>query len=362
MIMQMLFFITMTLVCNTQQLAQAKEKKGFFTTLKEAYNLYFHAANDVSWQSELWGEKEKEHVLFGYQLRLEYIQMKDSARSAHTTLYFHGWGDTKNSARLIKKYRSIIKENLVTFNFSDARPILGKLGQSSFGQLPDVFPALYALNYTIDTLGLESIDLFGVSRGCAVIVNLLALLNDNHLFAAHTKQLTAIGIGHKERQKLLAAIQRGTIILDTPLRSMALTPFPQWIAQTFTRYDNRLWQPENTVTLLKGLQVTTIVHFQHRDFIVSNKQEADFFYALAQLNPQTTYLVMGNDGGHAHSHRALDKAMITFHALQKRNDRTLYAVINNKAQRIKNGELTLFAPHCQLTDVQHVCEAYHAVQ
>jgi pimeloyl-ACP methyl ester carboxylesterase len=281
--------------------------KAAFNAVKQAAHFYFFGANDDSWGSRKIGSPQKAIDALGYDLDLEYIYPKNRSFEQSITLYLHGWGDIKNSARLLKKFSTVLDDNIVTFNFPDARPIIGKITQSSFGQLSDTLAAIYAAHATLQEFNLTSLNIFGISRGGATAINMLALLNDQELFSKHQASLRAIGVDQEARKKILQAVQNGTITLDIPLRSMKHTPMPLALAQQITLYDAKGWESIDMVKRLKGLYLTSLVHFQHDDAIVSNKNEAEFFFYLAINNPHTTYLVMGNDGGHLHTHNALSR-------------------------------------------------------
>jgi hypothetical protein len=116
--------------------------------------------------------------------------------------------------------------------------------------------------------------------------------------------------------------------------------FTRIAANRLTAYDAHGLCPKETVKLLQGLKLNILVHFQHADLIVSNKQEAEFFYYLAQHNPETTFLVMGNDGGHLHTHAALAKAIPEFKNCVAGNHMDI--CIADTHAPIANGVLTQF--------------------
>lgn len=334
--------------------------RGVFKRLKQVCSFYFKGTNDAQWNSRKLGDPATAKAVLGYDLSLEYIY-ETTTQDTTTTLYLHGWGDTKNSARLLKKFCKVLDDNVATFNFSDARPVFGKLKQSSFGQLSDVLSALYAAHRTIKELKLTALNLFGISRGGATIINMLALLNNDDLFAQHKAALAKIGIDENARVEILNAIQNGTIILDVPLRSMKYTPFPRFVAQKFTTYDPNGLQALETVKLLEGLKLTMLVHFQHADWIVSNKGEAAFFFHLARNNPASTYLVMGHDGGHLHTHAALSKAVALFKkpvSTNEGDDKLIVSTVSDKSGSIKNAVLINFA-NPTLDGIKTALHDYH---
>lgn len=306
--------------------------------IKKAYDMYFNGNDDETWTSFLLSNKTISEKLLGYDLKLEYIGNKDQKMGEEVTLYLHGWGDTKNSARLFKKLCGVLPGNIITFNFADARPIIGKLNYSNFGQFYDVYSALYAAYQSVKKFQLKKLNLFGISRGGGTIITMLALLNNDALFEQNKEALEKIDIDEQVRIELLTAIQSGTIVLDIPLRSIRHTPMPNYILNNMTLYDVNNWEPLQMAELLQGLKLTMLIHFQHADAILTDKEEAEFFYALAKHNPMTTFLVVGNDGGHAHTHASLSKTIQDFHAqiLEK------IKIIHDRSEYIENGILIRF--------------------
>ena len=149
---------------------------------------------------------------------------------------------------------------------------------------------------------------------------MLAVLNDKT--GAYDADLAKIGVDKVERVALLDLIQKGSVTLDCPLTDMNMviknkaTKFftEEFLHKAAARsgYKRDGLQAIDSANKLTGLKLNMLVHFQHKDTIVFNYNEAEFYRRLAYHNPQTTYLVLGDDGGHIHWHGALSKSIHTF--------------------------------------------------
>jgi hypothetical protein len=346
----------------------------FGTMLKEgkhAVKLYFSNNLDEHWENvpfektvyEVKQEKKKQKKLFGYDLGIHYIQDKQDTESLHPTLFFHGWQDTGKSAKLLKRYCKVLPGDIITFNFPDAMPLIAPFWKSSFGQIPDILPALYTLNYVVTKKNLSEIDLYGISRGGATIINMIAVLHDETLFTQYKDDLEKIGITQAERKKLLTVLKNGCIVLDTPLRSMKETMAPPWIVEKFTKYERDGLDPVETAELISDLKLKILVHFQHGDHVVFNSNEGLYFKNLAHKNLKNTYLVVGNDGGHIHTHEALSKTIAMFKKIgqSRLSKESLFTkdainLIEDESMQLEDGKLFAFNNHeC----IPHVIEDYH---
>lgn len=291
----------------------------------DAARLYFGGKYRDTWKRGIEPtsyDRNAQKVLFGYDLELEHIIDNDPAiKTNHQrpTLYLHGFGDTKHSARLLKALADVLPGDVITFNFHDRGFIIPKLYHSNLGQLPDILPALYALKWAKDRLHSTQIDLFGYSRGGATILNMIAILNDKT--GTYDKELTRVGIDAHERNALLSMIQKGCITLNCPLTDVNVTADYRFkslapkVLKAFSRiglYKLDGIQAIESARLIGDLTLKILIHFQYHDTIVSNRNEAELYTRLAQHNPSTTYIVLGNSGGHLHTHAALAHAIHTF--------------------------------------------------
>ncbi|MGE4168353.1 MAG: hypothetical protein AB7E68_02295 [Candidatus Babeliales bacterium] len=320
---------------------------------------------DEAWEYKtIRRDKKTEKKLFGYPLKISYIKDMQYKEAHHPTLFFHGWQNQQNSAKILKRYFKILPGDIITFNFPDAKTAFAPFWKSSFGQLPDVLPALYTLKHVVHELNLTAIDLFGISRGAATVVNLIALLHDDTLFKNHEKELAEIGITQQDRAHLLSVILNGSIVLDIPLRSMKDTAAPLSLVSKVTQYKLDGLDAFENAALLGNLPLKILVHFQHKDVVVSNNNEAAYLASLAKNNLHNVYVVMGNDGGHAHTHEALSKTVHLFKCITgSAYDKTLEEkyrnnrmIISSPSDKIQGGMLTTFADSAF---IHEALEQYH---
>ncbi len=300
-------------------------REHIFSNLWQGFGIYFWNKYLPTWQKgsePTRAEKKEQRKLFHYNLRIEHIIDHDphlERNPERPTLFFHGWGDKKDSAKILKAFADVLPGDLITFHFHDRGVIIPKLRHSNLGQLPDVLSGLYVLKWARHTLHLNAIDLFGYSRGGATIFNLIAVLKDQT--GIYNRELMRIGIDDAERRALLAMIQKGCIVFDCPLTDMNVSvemrmkrftsPSIKVLSRT-SKYEPTGLQGLTSAAQFKGLKLNILLHFQYHDTIVSNQNEAELYRRLSTFNPKTTYVVLGNDGGHLHTHAALAHTIHTF--------------------------------------------------
>ncbi len=304
------------------------ERKDLLNWLFNSVGIYFFNTYLPTWQKgirETKLQRKEQKKLLNYHLLIEHIIDRDPkivVNHHRPTLYLHGWGDTKDSAKLIKAFCEVIPGDVVTFNFRDAGVLLPKLTYANLGQVPDVLSTIYVLKWMRDTLNVQEVDLFGYSRGGATLLNTIAVLNDKN--GTYDQDLGRIGITKKDRSELLSMIQKGAHVLNCPLTDMNTTisefvqsKHPGWINafSSFTRYKKDGLQGLTSALSFQGLKLNILAHFQYRDTIISNKNEALLYSRLAQHNPLTTFMVLGNDGGHMHRHTSLAQTVHPFKRL-----------------------------------------------
>lgn len=292
--------------------------------LKRAAVVHFLPSND-QYCRHVCSTQEIAHQrkLFGYNLEIEY--QHGCGHQYHKTpkraiLYLHPWGviglPHKRSSDLLRRY-NVLPGDVITFNFPDAGWRLPfPFYYSSFGQLSDVLPALYTLAYAYDYFDVNAIDIFGYSRGGAVAINMIAVLNDTQGTYDHV--LAYIGIDTEKRKKLLELIEKGSLVLNCPLAdtNATLKMYSSMVRKFFSRvtqYKVDGLQALQSVQLLQGLSLKVLLHFQYHDRRVFNIKDAELYGAFKQQNPQTTFLVLGNDGGHIHTQVTLSKAIHMFY-------------------------------------------------
>lgn len=320
------FLIKPSSPAKTNMLQQViTNRANTLSMLWDCVSIYLGGKYRDTWQPGIQpsrAQKKEQQKLFHHNLAIEHIKDCDPAiklNPRRPTLFLHGWGDTKNSAKLLKAYCDVLPGDIITFNFRDRGILFPKLKYSSLGQLPDVLQALYVLKWTKDTLNLDAIDLFGYSRGGATTINMIAVLNEKT--GIYDADLARIGINAEERAELLNVIQNGSIVLNCPLTDLNTTArfrlkdyAPQALRAlaTVSKYKLDGLQALDAAKNLTGLKLNILIHYQHNDCVVSNENEAEFYKRLARHNPETTFVVLGNDGGHLHTHHALSRTLHTF--------------------------------------------------
>ena len=234
---------------------------------------------------------------FDYDLHLATIP----GINGRTLICFHGYGGSYKLAESIKS-QGLVESTLISFNFPD-------LETAHFGTGAELLPALYVLKSVVLDQGLESIDLYGFSAGGGALINAIAALNNS----THDVELKQLGIGPAEKKRLLAAIEKGTILLDSPLKSIeeiidfrGPTKELEVLAQQYR--SNRL-RPIDSLANLHGLSLNITLYLSEKDEILSNRDDALFIERLPQ---EKLTVIRADEGGHAGFHHSLWKAYSAF--------------------------------------------------
>lgn len=357
--------------CKTNTLHTAATQQGnALASIIDAAELYFMGKYRPTWQRGIQptaDDVRAQKTLLGYDVQIEHIIDNDptiNTNHARPTLYLHGLGDNKHSARLLKALADVLPGDVITFNFRDRGLVIPKVRHSSLGQLPDILPALYALKWAKDRLQISEIDLFGYSRGGATVLNMIAVLHDTT--GTYDQELARIGIDMQERAALLAMIQKGSITLNCPLidanvsaeyRFKSLAPKVLKTLARVGRYQLDGIQALKSAQTFAGLTLNILVHFQYHDTIVSNRNEAALYRCLAQHNPHSTYIVLGNNGGHLHTHAALAHTIHTFRKQYGSSYDPAYDTQYSTYAHLPDSANILLQPG---DDVDHVIEHYYA--
>lgn len=240
---------------------------------------------------------------FDYDLHVTRLLGKNSK----TMICFHGMGGNYRVVHVLKRTTKL-DETLVSFNFPDHSIKEGTYDpyKTTFGTIQELLPAIYVLKQVIVEEGNEDVNLYGFSAGGGVIINVLAILNNSR----YDSFLTDINVTLKDKQKIVEVIQKGYIILDAPLKSVAeiiafrgLTDELNIVGQ---RYRINEMEPIDVLPQLTNLALHFIVYFQVPDEILSNRDDELFIERLKQYNQKgTTSVVIGSDGGHIRPHHTL---------------------------------------------------------
>lgn len=242
---------------------------------------------------------------FPYELNLTTIP----GTSNRVMICLHGMGGNYRLANLIKKNVPCMTDSLMSFNFPD-HGIYESFDpeKTSFGTAQEILPALYVLKKVIIDEGNEAVDLYGLSAGGGAVINILATLNTSK----YEKELEGIGLKAAEKRKILDVLSKGTILLDTPLKSLKEIyeyrgPIKE-LEVIMQRYVNNGMEPLDALNDLEGLNMNFLVFFQYPDEILSNNKDAAFIARLQKVNAGgTTIVITSNDGSHGSFHPTLWK-------------------------------------------------------
>ncbi len=113
-------------------------------------------------------------------------------------------------------------------------------------------------------------------------------------------------------------IEKGSVVLNCPLADVnaifeMYAPVVKKIFSKVTQYKVDGLQALQSAATLSDLSLKVLLHFQYHDRRVFNTKDVELYSLFKRYNPETTFLVLGNDGGHAHTQVALSKTMHTFY-------------------------------------------------
>lgn len=259
----------------------------------------------------------------GYDPEITVYPGTSTHNNDQITVYVHGWGDSQKSISYFRRNSDMLPGTMVGFNFKDANygGFLPPYKTSNFCQKGDIAPLALTLK-VLDDCGLETIHLFGHSRGGGTITTTLARLHHYH---AYKKFFRTLGISKEQAQRIVDKVRAGTIVLNCPLVDIHtvvreklnylklgfLAPLVRrTVLPTITNYRANGDSPLNSAKIIQNLNLNILVHFQKDDLIVGNATDAHFYKKI--MGP-STYLVLGNDGGHTHRSNILGAAIHAFH-------------------------------------------------
>lgn len=222
----------------------------------------------------------------------------------------HGYAGDARIADFLKSHHAA-DHHLIGFNFPDAgeSALTKDYDQTSFGTIQELLPLFYLLKTAVINGEMSSIHLYGYSMGGAVVVNSLAILQNGNF----DQELNAIGIRKNERDKILNALQKGSVILDCPLKSfeeiIAIRGLSPELKIAQSRYAKNQMCPIESLDRLKSLQMNVILYFHQPDEILSNRDDQIYIKRLKKANEEgRTQIVIGTDeSGHNGFHSELWK-------------------------------------------------------
>lgn len=272
--------------------------------------LMLNSINRISLQQALIDEPP-----FNYSLNITVYPA--TTDNADVLIYLHGAGSNIKEAKALYK-KSAVPHHIVTFNFPDANTPnfdLLNLDTATFGTINELLPALYVLKRCVIDANLTKIHVCGFSAGGGALINAIGVLHGSD----YDTHLAAIGISTADKNRILAALQQGHIILNCPLKSIeeiidALGS--SLILDTLAaRYTSNQFRPIDALNRITGLPLTVLLHFQENDTILSNRDDHIFYLklkAVVESSQGSVIYVRGDDGGHLVYHASLWKTYTTW--------------------------------------------------
>jgi hypothetical protein len=194
--------------------------------------------------------------------------------------------------------------HLVAFNFPNYGHGVNDqpAEELKFGTIWELEPLPRLLKTCVVDGNQERIHLYGFSAGGGAIVNTLAILW-HYRFA---DELESFGIGLKERDQIIRAVQKGTIALDLPIKSVdeVIIAHPEEATENLLSaaqnyIDNDL-RPIDNLLKLEGIHLNILLHFQANDRILTNRDDDLYCERLLHANKGgLTHIVIGTEGIHA---------------------------------------------------------------
>jgi hypothetical protein len=241
---------------------------------------------------------------FSYNMGIKIFSSKH--KQAPIMICCHGYGANNQIGDAVHS-AGAVQDHIVSFNFPDydlhRRAYDPK--KSAFGSINELLPLFYLLKKSVIDAQQEKINLYGFSAGGAVVINMLAVLNHNNYDA----QLKEIGISAEDKEKIRAALEKGIIILDCPMKSVEELMDARGKSEEFEilakRYVTNNMRPIDAVQELKGLNLTILLYFENPDEILGNRDDQLFIERLKKANSGKTEVITGSYGGHNSYHRSL---------------------------------------------------------
>lgn len=281
---------------------------------------YGLADKPSAWQQALtrYDLKPIENAL-GYNPQIRVYQNNDPLvqNNDQVTVYVHGLGE--HAQTVIPYYKlnsSILPGTVVGFDFPDVVPgsfatYYSKLSLAQSGDIATLASVLKIL----DDCGLETIHLFGTSRGGGTIVNTLARLIQ---WQKYKEFFTNLDITEQQATSILHKIKKGTIVLNVSMvdsNEIAKEwgsfgyAMLNYILPRLTAHRKTEDQAIDGATIMQPQQFNILVHFEHKDERVGNRTDAAFY---KNIMGQNTYLVLADDGGHLHNGFTLGRVIQAF--------------------------------------------------
>jgi len=249
--------------------------------------------------------------------------LKGSSDDEDVMLCLHGFGMDETIACFVHDTK-MAPYHLVGFNFPDWGDEIDitKPEQLCFGTIAELKPAILRLHSLVTNLHAERIHLYGFSAGGGAAVNLLSVLRC-HRFQKE------LGLTADEMDAIYAAIERGTVVLDCPLKSIdeiadareaeslylqdESSSDIQYLKRCAAIYKANDLRPIDSLLKLSGSKLNVVLVLQQPDDIVSNRDDALFVKRLEAANcAGKTVIVYGPEGCHVPAMPSLVTAYTTY--------------------------------------------------
>lgn len=243
---------------------------------------------------------------FDYDLHVSTIKGKNN----RIVVCLHGYGSNYQIAQHVHD-SNLTGSTLIGFNFPDYdlhnRPYNPL--HAAFGTIKELLPVCFVLKQFVVEHDRDSIDLYARSAGGGALINTLMILNGSD----YDDELKTIGIEQQDKNKILAAIQKGVVLLDVPLKSIEEIMYERGSCLEFeiltSYYKNNDLRPIDSVLKLAGLSLHILLYFEKNDEILGNRDDELYIQRLRQANSMgTTKIMIDTDGGHNGIHYVLWQA------------------------------------------------------
>ena len=214
-------------------------------------------------------------------------------------LCLHGFGMDQSIAEFVSE-TEMAPHHLVSFNFPDFGPDIDVScpEKLSFGSIEELKPVIERLHRCITDLEADTLHLYGFSAGGGAAANTLAVLKE-HRFQEE------LGLTAGEMDAIYAALERGTIVLDCPLKSIDEIADEiqknnaelEMMAKIYRENDLR---PIDSIAKLEGSSLQVLLVLQDPDDTLSNRDDELYIARLEEANRLgKTVIVIGPEGLHA---------------------------------------------------------------
>ncbi len=246
-----------------------------------------------------------------FQYDLHLTMLSGAKQEAEVCICMHGMGSDYGLSKVMRS-NPALPYHIVAFNFPDYGHTGERLLKTTFGTIDELLPALYVWKRCVVDGGADKVHLYGFSAGGGAIINGLAVLNSS----GYDTILNRIGINALHKQQILKAVQKGSVILEVPLKSFdeIADQGGGWEMRALAqRARENGMTPIQNLTQLHGLALNCFVYFTHPDEAIGNRDDTEFIRRLHAVNSNgQTIPIMAQTGGHTSYHPELWEAYQKF--------------------------------------------------